>query len=78
MRVIPYVKRWLEDAGVRVLESWAVPPPDGATLSNGSVAAYRPSCARSWRDGGGGQRALSWQAAGMAGRVRLRAQVPVS
>ena len=73
VRVIPYVKRWLEDAGVRVLESWAVPPPDGATLSNGSVAAYRPSCARSWRDGGGGQRALSWQVAGPASDLKADA-----
>ena len=31
-----------------------------------ATASYRPSCARSWRDGGGGARATSWEEAGAA------------
>ena len=46
-----YAKKWLKKHGVRVMEEWAVPPPEGATLSNVTAAA-RPSCARSWRAAG--------------------------
>ena len=31
--VVPYTRRWLERAGVNVLERWAVPPPPGSTLA---------------------------------------------
>ena len=60
--VIPYVRRWLNNSGVRVLERWAVPPP--VTVAGGSVAAYYPKCASSWRDGGDGAQPLPWDQAG--------------
>lgn len=31
-----------------------------------ATASYRPRCARSWRDGGAGERATSWEEAGAA------------
>lgn len=66
-----HVRKWLERHGVRLLESWAVPPPAGATLAN-ITAAARPSCARTWRDAGDDDRsaALSWEAAGEAKDLR--------
>ena len=35
--VIPYTVKWLERAGVNVLERWAVPPPPGSTLADVSA-----------------------------------------
>ena len=60
-----YATKFLERKGVRLLQSWAVPPPAGATLSNVTAAA-RPSCARSWRDAGSGETLEddAWERAG--------------
>ena len=58
-----YVRKWLQRKGVTVLEKWAVPPPEGASLAN-VTAARREACARSWRDGGGEDYSGSWAEAG--------------
>ena len=65
--VVRYVRKWLQRRGVLVLESWAVPPPRGASLADVTVGR-REQCARSWRaaatsaDGQPG----SWEEAGAA------------
>ena len=60
-----HVRKWLDKKGVRLLETWAVPPPAGATLADVTAAA-RPACARTWRDAGDENRsnAVSWEEAG--------------
>lgn len=58
---ITYARRWLDKAGVRVLDRWAVPPPLEAGAAGGT---YRPGDALPWRDGGDGERAMSWDEAG--------------
>ena len=52
---VRYTKNWLQCMGVRLLESWAVPPP-GTTLADGATPAT------SWRDAGDNSRnaAVSW------------------
>lgn len=58
-----YVRKWLQRRGVKVLEQWAVPPPEGASLAN-VTAGRRLSCARSWRNGGGEDVTVAWEDAG--------------
>ena len=68
-----YARKWLERRGVRLLESWAVPPPQGATLGPRSrmdgasartpTVAARPDCARSWRDAGASSAQEAWAGA---------------
>lgn len=63
-----YTKKWLRRKGVRLLERWAVPPPPGATLADGSPA-------RCWRDAGDAARnaGVSWEVAGPAANLEADA-----
>lgn len=48
-----HARKFLNAAGVHILEQWAVPPPAGATVSFSTgkeTAAARPACARPWRE----------------------------
>lgn len=72
---VAYARRHLERRGVRVLSRWAVPPPSAAQSTEGTSAssAYRPGGGVCWRDGGDGDRSLSWEDAGAASEIRADA-----